>query len=334
MFIDTAEIYVRAGKGGDGAVSFRREKFVPKGGPDGGDGGDGGDVVVVADSHIWTLMDLRYRREYIAEDGHNGSGARKTGRRGKDAVIRLPVGTIVRNVDSGEIIADLTEDGQTAVIAKHGRGGRGNSRFATATTQAPRKAENGRPGEECRVELELRLLADVGLVGFPNAGKSTLISRISQARPKIADYPFTTLVPNLGIVRVDVGASFVVADIPGLIEGASTGKGLGDQFLRHVERSAILCFLLDGTNDDPAADYAVLKNEILTYNPALADKQRVIVITKADAIEDVRREQLGSLVVDGVHPLLISSVSGEGIDPLVDRLATVLTREQVEGADQ
>ncbi len=335
MFIDTAEIYVRAGKGGDGAVSFRREKFVPKGGPDGGDGGDGGDVVVVADAHVWTLMDLRYRREYLAEDGHNGSGARKTGRKGKDAVIRLPVGTIVRDVESEEVLADLMSDGDTVVIAKHGRGGRGNSRFATSTTQAPRKAEHGRSGEERRIELELKLLADVGLVGFPNAGKSTLISRISQARPKIADYPFTTLVPNLGIVRVDVGDSFVVADIPGLIEGASSGKGLGDQFLRHVERSSILCFLLDGINDDPAADYAVLRNELQTYNPALVDKRRVIVVTKADAMEPSRREEIGRLTIDGDSPRLISSVSGEGIDSLVAELSRVLRQEHEEkGAEE
>jgi len=317
VFIDTAEINVRAGRGGDGAVSFRREKYVPKGGPDGGDGGDGGDVVVVADRHITTLMDLRYRREYRGEDGHRGGGSRKTGRRGKSAEVRLPVGTIVRDATTGEVLADLVAADQRAVVAVHGRGGRGNAQFTSPTVQAPRHAEKGTEGEERTIELELKLLADVGLVGFPNAGKSTLISRISAARPKIADYPFTTLIPNLGIVRVDVGVSFVVADIPGLIEGASAGKGLGDQFLRHIERSRVLCFLLDGLADSPLADYATLRRELRTHNPAMLDKRMIVVITKADAIGDERREEVSTMRFDGVHAHLISAVSGEGIDALV-----------------
>ncbi|MBC8144588.1 MAG: GTPase ObgE, partial [bacterium] len=246
MFIDTAEIAVSAGSGGKGAVTFRREKYVPKGGPNGGDGGDGGDVLFTASAQLSTLMDFKYKREYAAENGHNGSGANRTGRNGESIELKVPVGTIIRDAATGDIIADLSTEGQTAIVAKHGIGGRGNAAFTTSTNQAPRNAEPGRPGDERRITLELKLLADVGLVGFPNAGKSTLISRMSAAKPKIADYPFTTLVPNLGIVYVGTGRSFVVADIPGLIEGASQGKGLGHQFLRHVERSGVLCFLVDG----------------------------------------------------------------------------------------
>jgi GTPase len=320
VFIDTAEISVRAGHGGKGSVSFRREKYVPKGGPNGGDGGDGGDVVALASAQLSTLMDFRYKREYAAENGLPGGGGRKSGRNGESIILKVPVGTIIRDADTGEVLADLDHDGQEVVIAKHGIGGRGNSHFATSTNQAPRHAEPGRPGEERKITLELKLLADVGLVGFPNAGKSTLISRISAAKPKIADYPFTTLVPNLGIVYIGTGRSFVVADIPGLIEGASRGKGLGHQFLRHVERSGVLCFLLDGLDEDPVATYATLRTELETYEPEMLRKRRVICITKADAFDEERRSDLEKLSFDGVAPLLISSVSGEGIDELVNRL--------------
>jgi GTP-binding protein len=331
VFIDTAEIHVRAGNGGSGIISFRREKFVPKGGPDGGDGGDGGDVVLVASHHIATLMDFRYKREYAAENGQNGGGSRKSGRAGKSVEIKVPVGTIVFNAETDEQIVDLTKDGESIVIARHGSGGRGNQHFATSTNQAPRHAERGTPGAELTIRLELKLLADIGLVGFPNAGKSTLISRISAARPKIADYPFTTLIPNIGIVRVDEGESFAVADIPGLIEGASEGKGLGHQFLRHVERSGVLCFLLDGLSEHPAEDYETLRNELATFNPEMLEKRRIICITKVDAIGDEERESFRAMTVDGQKPFLISAVSGEGIDELVQRLSRELRAWRAEG---
>ncbi|MDB5035554.1 MAG: GTP-binding protein Obg/CgtA [Chlorobi bacterium] len=317
MFIDTAEILVRGGKGGNGVVSFRREKFVPKGGPDGGDGGNGGDVTFTATSQISTLMDFRYKREYIAENGANGGGSRKTGHRGKSIEIKVPVGTIVKDAANGELIADLTVDGETIVVARHGDGGRGNAQFNTSTNQAPRYAEKGWPGQERTVVLELKLLADIGLVGFPNAGKSTLIARISAARPKIADYPFTTLIPNLGIVRVDEGESFVVADIPGLIEGASEGKGLGHQFLRHVERSGVLCFLLDGMGESPEGDYTTLIGELRKYNPEMLEKRRIVCISKVDGMTDEQRAEMKVVRLDGIAPYLISSVSGEGIDEIV-----------------
>ncbi len=330
MFIDTAEIIVRAGKGGNGIVSFRREKFVPKGGPDGGDGGNGGDVIFIASHHISTLMDFRYGHEYAAENGQNGGGSRRTGRNGRSVEIKVPVGTIIREAGSGEVIADMTQDGEQFIVARHGDGGRGNQHFATSTNQAPRYAEKGRPGEERKVVLELKLLADVGLVGFPNAGKSTLISRISAARPKIADYPFTTLIPNLGIVRVDEGESFAVADIPGLIEGASEGKGLGHQFLRHVERSGVLCFLLDGLSEDPVADYETLAGELKKFNPEMLEKRRIICITKADAMMEDRRAELEALRPDGVKPLVISSVAGEGINELVRAMSRELKAWRAE----
>jgi GTPase len=330
VFIDTAEITVKAGNGGKGVISFRREKFVPKGGPNGGDGGDGGDVVAVATAQLSTLMDFRYKKEYAAENGAPGGGGNKTGRNGAPILLKVPVGTIIRDAVTNEVIADLDHDGQTEVIARHGIGGRGNSHFATSTNQAPRHAEPGRPGEERRITLELKLLADVGLVGFPNAGKSTLISRISAAKPKIADYPFTTLVPNLGIVYIGTGRSFVVADIPGLIEGASQGKGLGHQFLRHVERSGVLCFLVDGTGDDPLSDYQTLHKELETFGPEMLAKRRVVCITKSDAFDEERRAELAKLEFDGLTPLIISAVSGENIDELLRRLDAELRAWQGE----
>ncbi len=330
MFIDTAEITVRAGKGGNGVVSFRREKFVPKGGPNGGDGGDGGDVIFVASSQISTLMDFRYQREYAAENGQNGGGSRKTGRNGRSIEVRVPVGTLVFDADTKVLIADLAHDEQRLVVVRHGDGGRGNQHFATSTNQTPRYAEKGRPGEERKVILELKLLADVGLVGFPNAGKSTLISRISAARPKIADYPFTTLIPNIGIVRVGEGESFAVADIPGLIEGASEGRGLGHQFLRHVERSGVLCFLLDGLSDDPQQDYDTLLGELRKFNPEMLQKRKIICITKADAMTDENRAELEPLRIEGKQPGIISAVSGEGIDELVQMMSRELKAWRAE----
>jgi GTP-binding protein len=319
-FVDLASIHVRAGDGGSGIISFRREKYVPKGGPDGGNGGRGGSVILRANRHLATLLDFQYKRSYTAPTGGHGMGSRKTGKSGTDIVVEVPEGTLVRRIGTGEILVDLLKHGDEFQAARGGRGGRGNSEFATSTDQAPRRYEQGEPGEELEIELELKLLADVGLVGLPNAGKSTLISVISAARPKIADYPFTTLVPNLGIVRVDEGKSFVVADIPGLIEGAHDGKGLGLQFLRHVERTRVLVFLLDATRGTLHEDYAVLVRELRLYNAALARRKSLIAITKIDALDEktvrqLRRERFGRRQVYS-----ISAVAGTGVRDLVEAL--------------
>jgi GTPase len=316
-WVDFAEIHVKAGHGGVGCVSFRREKFVPKGGPDGGDGGRGGSVYVRANRHLTTLLDFRYKRDYRAPRGEHGLGANKTGRSAPDVTLEVPVGTILRNGGTGDVIADLVEDGQQIVLARGGKGGRGNASFATSTDQAPRHFEQGEDGEEVEVELELKLLADVGLVGLPNAGKSTLISVVSAARPKIADYPFTTLVPNLGIVRVDEGRSFVVADIPGLIEGAHLGKGLGIQFLRHIERTAVLVFLLEASRPDPKKDYQVLLRELKLFNKDLPTKPKLIALTKMDTVDAKTRSKLKKLKFRGIPVMPISAVSGEGVKELV-----------------
>lgn len=320
-FIDTAWIEVKAGDGGAGHISFRREKYVPKGGPDGGNGGNGGSVYVEADQQLGTLLDFRYTRIYKAKAGARGGQSNCTGKSGDDIVIRVPAGTVVRDRETGEQIADLSVHGQRVLVAQGGRGGRGNSEFVTSVNQAPRMADPGTPGEECTLEFELKLLADVGLVGFPNAGKSTLISVISAAKPKIADYPFTTLVPNLGMVRVGVGRSFSVADIPGLIEGAHEGKGLGHQFLRHVERTAVLVFLLDCNSEDLGADLAVLKRELKQYNPQMAKKQSIVVLSKLDLLdEDGRKALRANSWVKRHKPMMISAVAHEGLDPLVEAL--------------
>ena len=319
-FVDLAQIHCQAGDGGVGCVSFRREKYVPKGGPDGGNGGRGGSVIIRANSQLSTLLDFRYRTKYRAPRGEHGMGARKTGKSGTDIVLEVPRGTLLRDAATGEVLADLVRHGDSMVVAKGGRGGRGNAEFATSIDQAPRKFEQGGKGEERLIDLELKLLADVGLVGFPNAGKSTLISVISAARPKIADYPFTTLVPNLGIVRVESGRSFVVADIPGLIKGAHLGKGLGTQFLRHIERTRVLVFLLDGTRDDVKEDFRVLLNELKQFRKGLAMKKRLIAITKADCVDGPTREGLRRLRFGSTSSTLISSVTGEGIKPLVDAM--------------
>lgn len=322
QFVDQSKIEVEAGKGGNGVISWRREKYVPKGGPDGGNGGHGGSVYLLADPQLSTLLDFKYKRIYKAEDGQNGMGSNCTGRTGKDEIVHVPVGTLVRNAATGEVLADLTKPGEQVRIARGGRGGLGNNEFKTSTNQAPRHQTNGTPGEAFELELELKLLADVALVGFPNAGKSTFISRVSAARPKIADYPFTTLVPNLGIVQApEEHRSFVVADIPGLIEGASEGKGLGHQFLRHIERSAVLLFLLDGADPSvsPQDAYKVLKEELSKYNKSLLAKPRLIVVTKQDALldEDIPRV---TKAIERKKPLLISAVSGYNVTELIDRL--------------
>jgi GTP-binding protein len=320
QFVDEAFINVAAGKGGDGVISWRREKYVPKGGPAGGDGGKGGDVICIADPQLSTLLDFRYNRNYKAEDGHRGDRSNMKGRMGEDTVIRVPVGTVIRHEESEDILADLTHPFEKVTLAEGGKGGLGNARFKSSVNQTPRKKTDGKPGEEKSLTLELKLLADVALVGFPNAGKSTLISRISAAKPKIADYPFTTLVPNLGIVQApEEHRSFVVADIPGLIEGASEGRGLGHQFLRHIERSAVLLFLLDGSDETnpPAEAYKILKKELGEYEPTLLKKPRLIAITKSDILSKKQTTDLAKLRFDRKKPLVVSAVSGSEIDSLV-----------------
>jgi GTP-binding protein len=328
MLIDTATITVRAGDGGNGCVSFRREKFVPLGGPDGGDGGAGGSVTIVAREGRSTLLDFRHRRHYRAESGRHGSGAKKTGRDGEGVVIEVPVGTIVRDHDSGEVLADLEAPGSSVVVAEGGRGGRGNARFATPVDRAPRRAEEGRRGRERTVDLELKLLADVGIVGLPNAGKSTLISRLSSARPRIGDYPFTTLSPVLGLVRHADGESFVAADLPGLIEGAHQGKGLGDRFLRHVERTRVLVLLIDAASNDPESAYATLTNELSSYGQGLDEKPRLVALNKIDLLGPSARPPHA---FGGEETLEISALTGEGLEALVHAVWKLLQSETSAG---
>ena len=292
MFVDEVRIFVHSGRGGDGVCSFRREKYVPRGGPDGGDGGDGGNVMVVASGRLTTLLDLRYQQQYEAKPGNPGEGSNRHGRTAPDVIIHVPVGTVITDEATGETLADLTADGQSQVVARGGRGGRGNANFATSTNRIPTRTEPGTPGEERWLHLELKLLADVGLVGFPNAGKSTLIAAISAARPKIADYPFTTLTPNLGVVSWGEDRSFVVADIPGLIEGAHEGKGLGVQFLRHIERTSFLLHLVDISEwaaEDPVVSYEVMRKELAAYDPSLKSRPSAVVGTKLDIKGDEQR---------------------------------------------
>jgi GTP-binding protein len=316
-FIDIASIHIASGSGGVGCVSFRREKFIPKGGPDGGNGGRGGSVIIRANHHLATLLDFQYKRNYQAPRGEHGLGSNKTGKSGENVTLEVPVGTLIRETATGTILADLLKDGDETVAARGGRGGRGNASFATSTNQAPREFEQGGEGEERDLELELKLLADVGLVGFPNAGKSTLISVVSAARPKIADYPFTTLVPNLGIVRVDEGESFVVADIPGILQGAHLGKGLGIQFLRHIERSKVLAFLIDCTREDPGEDYRTLLNELKLFKKDLLKKPRIAVFTKTDLLDAEGIKALSKLRFGTTPVLRISAVTGAGVGELV-----------------
>ncbi len=318
MFIDSAKIYIRSGSGGNGIIHWRREKYVPKGGPDGGNGGRGGDVIVRADKQLHTLMDFRYKRRYIAKNGNPGEGSNCEGRSADAVIIKVPCGTILRNADTGEILADLVEHNSEIIIAKGGHGGKGNTEFATSTNQAPRICTPGEAGQELNLELELKLLADVGLVGFPNAGKSTLISKISAAKPKIADYPFTTLHPNLGMVYFEEEKSFVVADIPGLIAGAHEGKGLGIQFLRHIERTKTLVYLIECTSDDPKKDFTVLRDELKAFDPSLPKKPTLIALTKLDIADDKQRNALKKIKFGkGIPAHYISAVTGEGLKKLV-----------------
>ena len=328
-FVDQVKIYVKAGDGGSGVRSFRREKHVPRGGPDGGDGGNGGDIVLEATERLSTLLDLQYQQHHVAKDGGNGEGNNRHGRSAPPFIIRVPVGTIAKDVETDEILADLTEDGQQAIVAQGGRGGRGNAHFATPTNRVPTRSDPGTPGEEHWLQLELKLLADVGLVGYPNAGKSTLIAAISHARPKIADYPFTTMVPNLGVVSVDDDQSFVVADIPGLIEGAHEGKGLGFQFLRHIERTTYLMFLVDvseGVSVDPVESLQTLRTELKLYNPELAKKPYAVAATKLDiAGEGKNLKKLQTYCEKrGWRFFPISAVASVGLKPLIRHLGKVV----------
>ncbi|HYO75980.1 MAG TPA: GTPase ObgE [Thermoanaerobaculia bacterium] len=323
MFIDQATIRVKAGDGGHGCVAFRREKFVPKGGPSGGDGGVGGSVWIVASRRLNTLYHLQFQREWKAGRGQHGMGSNCSGHHGDDVTIELPIGSVIRDKVTEEILADLKEDGERVLIAKGGRGGWGNQHFATATRQAPRFAQDGNPGEERELFIELKLIADVGLIGLPNAGKSTLISVISAAKPKIADYPFTTLVPNLGVVSADDGQTFVVADIPGLIEGAHEGHGLGDQFLRHVERCSVLVHLVDlSANEDPAADAEVIARELALYSELLAQKPRIVCGSKIDSEVPGNSEKVREYAErNGYAYHEISAVVGDGVRELIRMLA-------------
>ncbi|WP_375756885.1 GTPase ObgE [Corallococcus exercitus] len=329
-FVDEVRIYVKAGDGGNGAVAFRREKFIERGGPNGGDGGNGGSVVFVANPQLTTLLDYRYQQHHRAKNGEHGMGSDCNGHGAEDLVLQVPVGTLIRNEQTGELLVDLSDPGQQYVAAKGGRGGLGNMNFATSTRQTPRFAQDGGKGEEITLRLELKLLADVGLLGFPNAGKSTFISRVSRARPKVADYPFTTLVPNLGMVQYKDNLSFVMADIPGIIEGASEGVGLGHQFLRHVERCKVLVHLIDmgaeGEGRKPLDDFNILNEELKKYSEELASKPQVVAANKLDLTE--ARERLGpfteALRRKGIRVYPVSCATGEGMQPLMDAVAEVL----------
>ena len=330
-FVDYVKIFARSGHGGAGSAHFRREKFVAFGGPDGGDGGKGGSIILKGDSQYWTLIHLKYQRHQFAEDGQCGSGARSSGKDAKDIVIPVPLGTVARRVvetEDGETelqyVGEVTADGEELVLLKGGRGGLGNWHFKTATNQAPRYAQPGEEGDEGAFVLELKVLADVGLVGFPNAGKSTLLSVVSAAKPKIANYAFTTLEPNLGIVEVRDGHSFVMADIPGIIEGAHEGKGIGTRFLRHIERNSLLLFMIAADSDNIAEDYKVLLGELTQYNPELLDKQRILAITKCDMLDEELIEQMKPELPEGIETIFISSVAGLNIQKLKDRLWQML----------
>ena len=326
MFFDEAKIYVKGGDGGNGCVSFRREKYVPFGGPNGGDGGKGGDVYLVVNPHLNTLVAFKRQRHFKAQRGGHGRGKNQTGRSGEDLVIEVPPGTVVRDAKTGEFIADLTEPGQKVLVARGGRGGRGNAAFATSTNQAPRIAERGEPGQERWLHLELKLIADVGIVGVPNAGKSTLLAAVSAARPKIADYPFTTLEPNLGVVALDEATSFVMADIPGLIEGASRGAGLGHTFLRHIERTRLIVHLLDGASPNPLRDYETINEELALFDEKLAAKPQLVVLNKIDlpqaqAIWPAVKE---AIEARGKPILSISALTGQGVREMLGRVAEML----------
>ncbi|RUM29429.1 MAG: GTPase ObgE [Aquifex sp.] len=324
-FIDRVKIYVRAGKGGDGAVAFLREKYRPKGGPAGGDGGRGGNVILVATSSKHTLLDFKYKKHFIAEDGEPGKGKKMHGKKGEDLIIYVPVGTVVKDAQTGEIICDLVKDGQTCIVARGGKGGRGNARFATPTNQAPTYAEKGEPGEERWIILELKLIADVGLIGFPNAGKSTLLARLTRANPKIADYPFTTLSPNLGVMELDWDRRLIIADIPGLIEDAHKGAGLGYEFLRHIERTKFLAHIIDVSDfreRDPIHAFEAINKELALYSQELVKKPQIVVANKIDALSDkgLIEELKNYFKEKGYEFFAISALTGEGLEELKEGL--------------
>lgn len=327
-FVDYVKIYCRSGKGGAGSAHFHREKYIPKGGPDGGDGGRGGHIILRGNKDYWTLLHLRYTRHIMAGNGESGGSSRSFGADGKDVYIDVPCGTVAYDAETGQFLCDITEDKQEVVLLKGGRGGLGNWHFRTATNQTPRYAQPGEPMQEKYVILELKVLGDVGLVGFPNAGKSTLLSVVSAAKPEIANYPFTTLVPNLGIVEYRGGKSFCMADIPGIIEGASTGKGLGLRFLRHIERNAILLFLIPADSEDINKEYQILLHELEEYNPDLIRKQRVLAISKSDMLDEELIEAMEKELPTEVPHIFISSVSGYGITELKDLLWTEINKEE------
>jgi GTP-binding protein len=338
VFVDEAEIDVDAGRGGNGAVSLRHERFVPRGGPDGGNGGPGGSVIAVADARLRTLIDVARRTHYRAQVGVHGRPNRRTGKTGKDVVVRLPIGTVIREADDHTLVADLTYADQRVVLARGGRGGRGNASFATSTRQAPRFAEKGEPGETRRLALELKLLADVGLLGLPNAGKSSLIARVSAARPKIANYPFTTLVPNLGVVRMSEGVSFVVADLPGLVAGAHEGVGRGHDFLRHVERTRLLIHVLDVSvpDRDPLEDFATLNTELALYSESLATRPQLVALNKIDLRPPPEKlARIEQALTEGGHEVFrISALTGEGVRHLLGRAAQFLAEEGPPQAEE
>lgn len=326
-FVDYVTIYCRSGKGGKGCMHLHRAKYIPKGGPDGGDGGKGGSVILHGNRNYWTLLHLRYQRHIFATDGQAGQANKSFGKDGVDAVIEVPMGTVVYDAETGEYLTEITDHDQKVVLLKGGRGGLGNWHFRTSTNQAPRYAQPGEPALERKIVLELKLLADVGLVGFPNAGKSTLLSSVSAAKPKIADYPFTTMEPNLGLVPYRDNKSFVIADIPGIIEGASEGKGLGLRFLRHIERNSTLLFMIPANTEDIRKEYDILLNELGTYNPEMLDKQRLLAITKCDLLEEEEMDKIRKDLPDGIPTVFISAVAGQGLDELKDMLWTMLNDE-------
>lgn len=328
-FVDYVKIFCRSGKGGRGSAHFRREKYVPKGGPDGGDGGDGGDIILRGNRNYWTLLHLRYQRHIFAGHGESGSKANRSGKMGESKVIEVPCGTVAYDAETGDYLCDITEHDQEVLLLKGGRGGLGNVHFKSSTNQSPRYSQPGEPHEERWVILELKLLADVGLVGFPNAGKSTLLSVVSAAKPKIDNYPFTTLEPNLGIVSYRDSKSFVMADIPGIIEGASEGKGLGLRFLRHIERNSLLLFVIPADSDDIKNEYSILYNELKQYNPELLDKQHVLAISKSDMLDEELMQEISLELPENLPYVFISSITGYGIPALKDLLWRELNSSDV-----
>ncbi len=325
-FVDYVKIYCRSGNGGSGSSHFRKEKFIEFGGPDGGNGGRGGHIILKANPQLWTLLHLKYKKHIFAECGQAGAGALKTGANGKDQIIEVPLGTVAKNPETGETYCEITQDEQEIILFKGGKGGLGNNEFKTSTNRAPRYSQPGEEGIEAPVILELKLLADVGLVGFPNAGKSTLLSVVSAAKPKIADYPFTTLVPNLGIVAYRDHRSFVMADIPGIIEGAAKGKGLGHRFLRHIERNSILLFMIPADSDNIVQEYKILLNELNSYNPELIDKKRVLAITKSDLLDDELMELIQENIPKEIETIFISAITNKNIDKLKDIIWRKITQ--------